>query len=379
MNRPQILHVGGTLFWVLRTRNPDTQVLKDADSTPTVVIRKNGASTGDSVTVTKRSTTTGIYDCSYNPAGEIEGDEFTVEESATVTGTTTAQATYSISWEFTVIAVERGTDGALKPLVANRQIAISETTGKVTAEAVELDSAITTQLNTIETDAAASVGYLTSLTTAVSAITAIFAGMTSLPNWLRRAFRKDAGTAGMITAQTEINTGGTATFAGATDALEAIRDNQQASTGPSLNDIVAGVQSVSGGIIAAQDSSAFYITQGDTWTQAVEGLGNLADKTVVFAIKKNTSDADTAAIVYLEEGIGLSRLNGAATTAGWGSITIDDDAAGDITLRLESNATVLLKTGTYIDAVKAKESADDRTLRQRGKTIVSGGVIDSIS
>lgn len=112
MNRPKILHVGGTLYWVLRTRNPDTQVLKDADSTPTVAIRKNGASTGDSVTVTKRSATTGIYDCSYNPAGEVEGDEFTVEESATVTGTTTSQATYSVSWEFTAIALERGTDGA---------------------------------------------------------------------------------------------------------------------------------------------------------------------------------------------------------------------------------------------------------------------------
>jgi hypothetical protein len=60
---------------------------------------------GDSVTVTKRSATTGIYDCSYNPAGETEGDQFTVEESAVVTGTTTAQATYSQSWGFVVSAV----------------------------------------------------------------------------------------------------------------------------------------------------------------------------------------------------------------------------------------------------------------------------------
>lgn len=110
--RPKILHVGGILYWVIRTRNPDTQVLKDADSTPTVAVRKNGASVGDSVTITKRSATTGIYDCSYNPAGEVEGDEFTIEESATVTGTTTGSATYANSWEFTVIAVERGTDGA---------------------------------------------------------------------------------------------------------------------------------------------------------------------------------------------------------------------------------------------------------------------------
>ena len=96
--RPAVFQVGGTLYWVIQTRNPDTMVLKDADSTPSVAVRKNGASVADSVTVTKRSATTGIYDCSYNPASEVEGDAFTLEESATVTGTTTAQATYNFNW-----------------------------------------------------------------------------------------------------------------------------------------------------------------------------------------------------------------------------------------------------------------------------------------
>lgn len=110
--RPTVFQVGGTLYWTLLTRNPDTGVLKDADSTPSVAVRKNGSSVGDSVTVTKRSATTGIYDCSYNPAGEGEGDSFTLEESATVTGTTTSSATYNFAWNCRVIAVERGTDSA---------------------------------------------------------------------------------------------------------------------------------------------------------------------------------------------------------------------------------------------------------------------------
>lgn len=158
MNRPKVLHVGGVLYWVMRIRNPDTQVLKDADSTPTVAIRKNGSSTGDSVTVTKRSATTGIYDCSYNPAGEVEGDEFTVEETATVTGTTTVQATYSTSWEFTVIAVERGTDGANTTAPANSTIA--DISSRLPAAldggriAAVLDSATQTQLDNIESIAA---------------------------------------------------------------------------------------------------------------------------------------------------------------------------------------------------------------------------------
>lgn len=117
MNRPTILQIGGVLYWVLYTRDPDSMVLKNADSDPTVAVRKNGSSVGDSVTVTKRSATTGIYDCSYNPASEVEGDSFTFEETAIVTGTTTASATYNSSFTIRVIAVERGTDSDLLPEV----------------------------------------------------------------------------------------------------------------------------------------------------------------------------------------------------------------------------------------------------------------------
>lgn len=56
----------------------------------------------------------------------------------------------------------------------------------------------------------------------------VFSGMTSLANWFRRFIRKDAGTANMAVAESEINTGGTATFSGQTDSLEAIRDRGDA-------------------------------------------------------------------------------------------------------------------------------------------------------
>lgn len=98
MSRPSTLKKDNTLYWVLRTYNT-SGVLVDADSTPTVAVRKNGASVADAVTVTKRAATTGIYDCSYNPASEVEGDQYTLEESATVS----AQA-YENSWETNVIS-----------------------------------------------------------------------------------------------------------------------------------------------------------------------------------------------------------------------------------------------------------------------------------
>lgn len=167
--RPKALHVGYILYWTIRTYDPDKPgVLKDADSTPSVAVRKNGSSTGDSVTVTKRSATTGLYDAFYNPSGEAESDTFELEETATITGTTSSSATYSSSFNVKMLAVERGTDSAVPATV--------------------------------------------------------FTGMTSLADWLRRVIRKDAGTAGMATAAGEISTGGTSSWTAVTDNLEAIYD-----------------------------------------------------------------------------------------------------------------------------------------------------------
>ena len=215
--RPTELHVGGTLYWTLLTRDPDTMLLKDADATPTVAVRKNGASVGDSVTITKRSATTGIYDCTYDPAGEVESDGFIFEERAQVTGTTTAQAYYHNPFAVRVIAPalnENGVDNAL---------AAYGSSGVAGADAVQsvydqVDGLITL------TDSKASQTSVTAIGVIVEAIQDIFSGITSLGDWIRRIARKDAGTAGMTNAEDEINTGGTSTFVGTTDNLEAIKD-----------------------------------------------------------------------------------------------------------------------------------------------------------
>jgi hypothetical protein len=90
------MKVDGTVYWTLMTYDADG-ILVDADSTPTVAVRKNNVSVGDAVTVIKRSATTGIYDCSHNPAGEAVGDTFTYEETVAIS----AQA-YVNSWQVKV-------------------------------------------------------------------------------------------------------------------------------------------------------------------------------------------------------------------------------------------------------------------------------------
>jgi hypothetical protein len=84
-------------------------------------------------------------------------------------------------------------------------------------------SDLDTTLNTMQ---GLLVGIDGNVTTLLGRITAtLFNGITSLGDWIRRIARKDAGTAGMIAAEAEIDTGGTSTFTGTTDNLEAIKDS----------------------------------------------------------------------------------------------------------------------------------------------------------
>jgi hypothetical protein len=118
MSRPTSMKVDGTVYWTLMTYDADG-ILVDADSTPTVAVRKNGASVADAVTVTKRSATTGIYDCSHNPAGEAEGDTFGYEESVAIS----SQA-YLNPWSLEVEAVEAGGGGGGGDATAANQTTI---------------------------------------------------------------------------------------------------------------------------------------------------------------------------------------------------------------------------------------------------------------
>lgn len=97
MSRPTVLGVGNVQYWTIALYD-SSGALVDADSTPTVAIRKNGASTSDVVTVTKRTATTGLYDCSYNPGSENQNDTFQVEETATISATA-----YFNSWQFSIV------------------------------------------------------------------------------------------------------------------------------------------------------------------------------------------------------------------------------------------------------------------------------------
>ncbi len=97
-------------------------------------------------------------------------------------------------------------------------------------------------------------------------------------------------------------------------------------------------------IQAVLEGSRIAIHRGDDLSVSLTGLGSLASRTHLwFTVKRDKSDVDTAAIIQITEGEGLTRLNGAEGTAGNGSLTVDDEDAGNITLVLKAVETAKLR------------------------------------
>jgi hypothetical protein len=105
-NRPTSLLKNGTLYWVLSVYDTAGELV-DADSTPSVTVRKNGSAASESVTVTKRGSSTGLYDCSMNPSLEAEGDTFHIEEELAI-----SSVTYNNTWSVVVA----------EPMITNAEV-----------------------------------------------------------------------------------------------------------------------------------------------------------------------------------------------------------------------------------------------------------------
>ena len=107
-----ILHVGGTARGTLPAIvDPEDGITPVTPSSLTALVIKNGTDTVDSVTITAvGGGRTGVYKWSYNPAGEVEGDKFSLVFEITISGDP-----YYYTVDLEVLAVERGTDGAATP------------------------------------------------------------------------------------------------------------------------------------------------------------------------------------------------------------------------------------------------------------------------
>jgi hypothetical protein len=122
------------------------------------------------------------------------------------------------------------------------------------------------------------------------------------------------------------------------------------------------------------------IIKGDTMVLPFTNLGNITGRSKLwFSVKDGVDDADSAAIVFIEETAGLQYLNGAAGTAGQGSITVTNATTGAITVTLDEAATALLsiKRGRFY-SVKDLTSGV-ATTRTRGTADVTWSTVKAVS
>ena len=128
-------------------------------------------------------------------------------------------------------------------------------------------------------------------------------------------------------------------------------------------------------IASAIDGDEITIHRGDSLSISITGLGDISSRTKLwFTVKYKQADADTAAWIQIEETAGLVYLNGAdaSARAANGTITVDDEVTGAITITLDEVETDDLepRTGLYYD-VQMKTATDVATLSDGEATVTA--------
>ena len=126
-------------------------------------------------------------------------------------------------------------------------------------------------------------------------------------------------------------------------------------------------------VTAAVSGSTITVYRGTTWSISLTGLGDISTyDTVYFSVKENLSDSDDNAILRVKNSAsGLLRWNKAAVlTDTNGVITIDDAAAGNITI-------TVLEAETASAPVASSYSYDIKGVDNDGQTDMISIGLDS--
>lgn len=122
------------------------------------------------------------------------------------------------------------------------------------------------------------------------------------------------------------------------------------------------------------DETILQMTRGDTWIQPITGLGSIAGRTALWVTAKRLRAApDSASLFQIEETDGLLVLRGEpAADELLGSVSVDDEDAGDITIRLEAEASVQIPSGLWVIGVKWGSASLHATPVERRLRVVHG-------
>jgi hypothetical protein len=102
-------------------------------------------------------------------------------------------------------------------------------------------------------------------------------------------------------------------------------------------------------VVAAVSGDSIAALRGDYWSIALTDIGDISSRTkLYFTVKEKYSDPDAQALIQIEETDGLLYSNGAvATTPANGSITVSDEATGDLTIVIKAAETQNYAPGSY--------------------------------
>lgn len=140
-------------------------------------------------------------------------------------------------------------------------------------------------------------------------------------------------------------------------------------------------------VAATVAGSVINVLRGDTFSIALTGLGSLTGYvTLDFTVKLSPNDSDADAVLRIRKNAsamadGLLRLNGAAVApadASHGSITINDEALGNITIALAAAEAAQLVVNSYTYDVQKVGAAAVGTLTE-GTFIVSADVTRAVA
>jgi hypothetical protein len=132
---------------------------------------------------------------------------------------------------------------------------------------------------------------------------------------------------------------------------------------------------------ARADAGTVSIFRGDSFSRQLTGLGNVTSRTkLFFTVKADPqTQTDSQSQIQIEESAGLTVLAGQAySTHTDGSITVNDQSAGSVTIALSATATSQLTPGIYTYDVQST-IAGAVTTRTMGTLVVCADVTRTVA
>lgn len=122
------------------------------------------------------------------------------------------------------------------------------------------------------------------------------------------------------------------------------------------------------------------VRRGDTLSIAITGIGNIAARSSLwFTVKRYSKDADSESLLQIDlDGLSVLAGSSSVTTAN-GSITVDDETTGNITIALAAAESASLSGGEHLFDVQMRDTSGTVTTMATGRFSCNADITDATS